>query len=121
MKTNALRITMFQAVIKPLVVAVIEAQLLQVPLAVPVRLGNKEEIRVALPHAWDNLRPILRLGTLTRPAPHVFSKTALRSSIAISQRMPSHCRAMANTVWMAARRSPGSNALSCSTSGHAGK
>src|SRR6516164_1205254 len=67
MKTNALRIAMFQAVIEPLVVAVIEAQSLQLPLQVPVRLGNEEEIGMALPHCGDGLRPILRLGTPPGP------------------------------------------------------
>ncbi len=39
----------------------------------------------------------------------------------MSQRMPSHCPAISETVPITACRSPGSKALSWSTSGHAGK
>src|SRR5215471_15669056 len=80
---------MLQTVIKPFVVAVVEAQLLQIPLAVPVRLGNEEEIRIALPHCRSELGPILPLGTLARPA----SPRALEDRIE-----EQHCHIAADTV-----------------------
>ena len=58
-----------------------------------------------------------------RPArlPQVRLKTAFMKSMAMSQRMPSHCWAMHDTVSSATWRSPGSKAFNCKTSGHAGK
>lgn len=46
-----------QAVVEPLVVAVVEALLLEVPFEVPVRLRDEEEIGVALADLADDVRP----------------------------------------------------------------
>ena len=55
-----------------------------------------------------------------RPA-HVLAKTWLVISMAMSQRIPSHCAAMSVRVAAVAARRAGENALSCTTSGHGGK
>ena len=54
-------------------------------------------------------------------SPHVRAKTSLVISIAMSQRSPSHCSAIAIRVSATASRSAGANALSCATSGHGAK
>ena len=48
MKADTLRIAVLQPVIELLVVAEVESLLLQLPLQVPIGLGNEEEIRDAL-------------------------------------------------------------------------
>src|SRR5262249_55090813 len=65
MRPDALGSIMLQAVVQPLVVTVVESLLLQVPLQVPIGLGDKEHVRMSLPHSGDKIRPVfsLRLGT----------------------------------------------------------
>ncbi len=43
MQTNLLCVPVLQTIVKLLVIAEIETQLLQLPLQIPVRLGDKEE------------------------------------------------------------------------------
>ncbi len=57
MVANHSRITAAQPVIQALVVAVIEALLLQGPFHVPIGLGHKGEVQVLLAHGGDRLRP----------------------------------------------------------------
>src|SRR5271157_475386 len=59
MKTYTLCIVMFQAVIEPLVVAEVEPLLLQLPLQVPVSLGNEAEVRMRSLDGRDHFTPIL--------------------------------------------------------------
>ena len=54
---HALRSVVFQAVVKALVVAVVEPQLLQLPLQIPVGFSNKTEIRAAFSDAGYSPRP----------------------------------------------------------------
>ena len=51
----------------------------------------------------------------------VLAKTWLVISMAMSQRIPSHCSAMSSSVSAVAARIAGENAFSCATSGHGGK
>ena len=53
--------------------------------------------------------------------PQVLAKTWLVISMAMSQRIPSHCPAMSDRVATVAARRAGENASSCTTSGHGGK
>ena len=54
-------------------------------------------------------------------SPHVRTNTSSSTSIAMSQRTPSHRSAIDATTSAAACRTAGSEASSCSTSGHGGK
>ena len=58
-KPNTLRVVVFEAVIEPLVVAEIESLLLQLPLQVPIGLGDEEEMRMFLLDGRDYLAPVL--------------------------------------------------------------
>jgi hypothetical protein len=82
-------VALFQAVVEPLVVGVVEALLLEGPLEVPVDLGEEEEARDL---GADGL------GGLGQKAgaeiPQVLRKTSGRTSMAMSQRTPSHWRAI---------------------------
>jgi hypothetical protein len=48
---------MAEAIVQPLVVAVVEALLLQVPLEVPIGLGQKGEAAMSVAHGRDRLWP----------------------------------------------------------------
>ncbi|MCG3776006.1 MAG: hypothetical protein JW395_2855 [Nitrospira sp.] len=65
-QAHALGRAMLQSIIEPLVVAVIEPLLLQLPFLVPVGLSDEEDIGVSLPHPMDHLRPVFVLRS--RPA-----------------------------------------------------
>ena len=58
MTSHQCDVALRQPVVQPLVVAVVEAQLLQVPLPVPVRLRDEPELRVHLPRRGDHLGPV---------------------------------------------------------------
>ena len=60
-------------------------------------------------------------GLAPARAPQVRSKMSFIMSMAMSQRTPSHCPAISESVSIAACRRPGWKALSCRTSGQAGK
>ena len=78
-----------QAVVESFVVGVVEALLLQRPFQVPVDLGHEEELRM-LPRTDAIAFGQNGSGRL----PQVRSKTSGRTSIAMSQRTPSHCPAI---------------------------
>ena len=80
------RVAFAQAVVEPLVVGVVEALLLQRPFQVPVDLGHEAEARDSLAHALRS--PSAR--TAAAAMPQVRSKTSGSTSIAMSQRTPSH-------------------------------
>ena len=81
------RVPVAQAVVEPLVVGVVEALLLQRPLEVPVDLGHEAGTRVRARAARAIAGRPERLGA---DRPQVRSKTSGSSSIAMSQRTPSH-------------------------------
>ena len=78
-------VALAKAIVEPLVVGVIEALLLQRPFHVPVDLGHEEEAGHSFAHALRRRRPEER-GRW----PQVRSKTSGKTSIAMSQRTPSH-------------------------------
>ena len=84
------RVSLAQAVVEPLVVGVVEPLLLQRPFQVPVDLGHEAEARDPLPDAPRS--PPAR--TAAAGVPQVRSKTSGRTSMAMSQRTPSHCPAI---------------------------
>jgi hypothetical protein len=55
MAPEALGRTLLQAVIEPLVIAVVEPLLLQFQLQVPVNFGYEKEVREILPDAMNHL------------------------------------------------------------------
>src|SRR5580704_7101203 len=59
MKPNPLCIVMLQAIIEPLVVAEVEPLLLQLPLQVPVSLGNEAEVWMRSLDGRDHVTPVL--------------------------------------------------------------
>src|SRR4029450_809457 len=61
MKTHLLGRTLQNSVVQSLVVAVIEALLLQRPLKIPISLGEEQESRMRLADGGDHCRPIVRL------------------------------------------------------------
>ena len=65
-------VALLQAVVQPFVVAVVEAQLLQVPLTVPVRLGDEPETRVLVARtaAMTSVQYVCSCGRPAR-SPHV--------------------------------------------------
>src|SRR5208282_4740305 len=68
MKPNILCIVMLQAIIEPLVVAEAEPLLLQLPLQVPVSLGNEEEVRLRSLDGKDHVAPVFGWRPFTRTA-----------------------------------------------------
>ena len=54
-----------ETVVEPLVVAVVEAELQQLPLEVPVGLGGEQHLRVDGSDGGDDLRPVLAPGHRT--------------------------------------------------------
>src|SRR5512132_578198 len=61
MKTHLLGRTLQNPVVQTLVVAVVEALLLQRPLQIPISLGEEQESRIRLADRRYHCRPILRL------------------------------------------------------------
>src|SRR4051812_6799802 len=57
MAANGAGIGMAQAIVQPLVVAVVEALLLQFPFVVPIGLGQKSEAPMSVAHGRDRLGP----------------------------------------------------------------
>ena len=53
---------MLQAIVKLLVIAKVEAQLLQFPLEIPIRFSDKEKAGVSIFDRGDHFSPILGLG-----------------------------------------------------------
>ena len=68
MKPDAFRIFMLQPIIKPLVVAEIEAMLLQFPLLVPVSLGNEADVRMRSLNGGDHVIPVFGRRSLPSSA-----------------------------------------------------
>ena len=64
-----LDLSMFQPVIQPLIVAIVESLLLQFPFEIPVRFSHKEELPMAPSYGGDQLGPILSRRLLTGPLP----------------------------------------------------
>src|SRR5580704_1906662 len=58
-KANTLRIFMLQAIIEPLVVTEVEPLPLQLPLQVPVSLGNEAEVLMCSFDSRDHVTPVL--------------------------------------------------------------
>ena len=56
-----------EPVVEALVVAVVEALLLERVLEIPVGLGQEDEVGAALPHGPDHGRPVVLLRPLARP------------------------------------------------------
>ena len=56
---HGLRVVVHQAVVEPLVVAVVEALLLQRPLEIPVGLGHEHEAWMRALHSGDHGRPVV--------------------------------------------------------------
>ena len=101
-----------EPVVEALVVAGVEALLDEARLEVPVGLGPEREAGVPRPHRADDRRPVAptAVGRRRRPAarsPHVRTKTSSSTSIAMSQRTPSHRSAIDSTVAAAASRTSG--------------
>jgi hypothetical protein len=63
------QVTIAQVIVEPLVVGVVEAELLQPVLEIPVDLGQQQEIRVAGLSSRDGPRPELGLRWLKIAAP----------------------------------------------------
>src|SRR5215207_5496834 len=61
METHLLGRTVQDSVVQSLVVAVVEALLLQRPLQIPISLGEEQEFRIGLADGGDHRRPIVRL------------------------------------------------------------
>ena len=103
---------MLHPVIELLVIAEVEPLLLERPLQVPVSLGHETELRVRELDRGDEGGPVV-LGRLA-PAlgPQVRSKTSLIMSMAMSQRTPSHCSAISETVAIGRLPQPRVKALS---------
>jgi hypothetical protein len=60
-------------------------------------------------------------GAVPARSPHVRANTSVMSSIAMSQRTPSHCDAMSRSASTVPMRRPGEKAFTCATSDHGGK
>ena len=78
-------VALAQAIVEPLVVGVIKALVLHRPFQIPIDLGHEAEAGNLLANPARRLRPEER-----RPRPQVRSNTSGRTSIAMSQRTPSH-------------------------------
>ena len=79
-----------QPVVEPFVVAIVEALLLQRPFEIPIDLGHESEGRMRAAHRRRRLRPERLRGD-----PQVRWNTSGSTSIAMSQRTPSHLLAIA--------------------------
>ena len=111
-----------EPVVEALVVAVVEALLLERPLEVPVRLGDEDEAGMArLDGARSPSASSRRPAAAPPRSPQVRSKTSFIISIAMSQRTPSHWSAIEPSVSITAPRRSGEKAFSWTTSGQAGK
>ena len=81
--------TLAEAVVQPFVVGVIESLLLQCPLQIPVHLGHKAEAG-----APSRTRSVALGQKGCDWMPQVRSNTSGSTSMAMSQRTPSHCPAI---------------------------
>ena len=111
-----------EAVVEPLVVAVVEALLLERPLQIPVRLGDEHEAGAIGLDRADQRGPVLvrrprRRASTPRPLEHVVRHE--------HRHVAAHAVALARESSrgspLTAPRRSGENASSCTTSGHAGK
>ena len=119
---HARGIAVGQPIVEPLVVAVAEALPLQGPLAIPVRLRNEREVgRVRQDAGRSRAGQKSSAGGMPARCPHVPANTSVMSSIAMSQRTPSHCEAMSQSASTLPVRRPGEKAFTCATSDHGGK
>src|SRR5438270_10694037 len=59
MQSNAFRAVAFQPVVEPLVVAIVETELHQLPFQVPIDFRQKKHVGVLEPHGGDHLAPVL--------------------------------------------------------------
>ena len=95
-------------------------------VAVPIRGPSRPQRSAEHPDAAYASRPITvgqnssAGGGPVRPC-QVLSKTSFVMSMAMSQRIPSHCSDMSPSVSTVAWRRAGEKALSCTTSGQGGK
>ena len=110
-----------QPVVEALVVAVVEALLLERPLHVPVGLGDEHEVRAARLDAADHVRPEVLGRAASRARPRCGRTPRWSSASPCRSAAPSHCAPSPVSSSATASRSSGENALSCTTSGHGGK
>ena len=113
-----------EPVVEPLVVAEVEALLLQLPLHVPVRLGDEQHG----PGCRARTRPMHLRPELRRPAP---ARPARPRSARTRRLSHQHRHVAADAVALVGdvgqrvapspRAAPGEKASSCTTSGHGGK
>lgn len=82
-------VTFAKAVIKALVVGVIEPLFQHRPFQVPIDLGHEAEVLVLIPNLLDAFGQ-----NKSECRPQVRSKTSGNTSIAMSRRTPSHCPAI---------------------------
>ena len=92
---NLRRRSVHQPVVETLVVAVVEALLLQLPLQVPVGLGDEDEARPrsAVPSAIT-VGQYSAAGSGPTASPQVRANTSFMTSMAMSHRTPSHWSAI---------------------------
>jgi hypothetical protein len=62
MKADVLCSAVFHPIVKLLVVAKVEALLLEFPLQVPISLGDKQKSGISALNGGDHIDPILRRG-----------------------------------------------------------
>src|SRR5262245_28730165 len=91
------RMTVAQSVVEPLVVAVVEALLLERPFEIPIDLGHEDESRVSFVNASDRPRP--EDGAIEPPGPpeHVGQdehRHVAAHAVALTgdaRKLPDHC------------------------------
>ena len=89
MGANGAGIAMAKAIVEALVVAVVEALLLQFPFEVPIGLGQEREAAMGVAHA------AIAFGQNgAGVSPRCAGRPRAAASIAMSQRTPSHCSAI---------------------------
>src|SRR3989440_7773901 len=59
MQSMAFRVVAFQPIVEPLVVAIVETELHQLPFQVPIDFRQKKQVGVLEPHGGDHLAPVL--------------------------------------------------------------
>src|SRR6266487_449949 len=58
-QSNAFRVVVFEPIVEPLVIAIVESELLQIPLQVPIGFRHKKHTGMLQPHGGDHLTPVL--------------------------------------------------------------
>jgi hypothetical protein len=118
---NRLRAGVEQPVVEPLVITVVEPELLEVPLEVPEASAMNTNSGWTARTASITSRQYSESGGDPTRSPQVRENTSFRSSIAMSHRTPSAWRPMSTSVSTAAVRSSSEKALSWATSVQGGK